>query len=336
MDLDNTAIPVDSSHSSLFRSKLGQADPATKFDPGLTQQYDRALLRTINKDGSFNVRRRGVRAWTGGFYTRLVAMTWPHFWLTVAGAYMLVNVIFASIYTAMGPGTLRVSDPALNLSPFARAFFFSVHTLTTVGYGDLYPLGMGPNTVAAVEAAMGLMGFALATGLLYARFSRPSARLVFSQHALISPYRDISSIQFRVANQRSNVLMEVSADVMLMTVVRGADGQLKREFAELKLERRGIFFLALTWTLVHPIDETSPLWGKNEEDLKNLQAELIILIRSFDDSFSQVVHSRHSYVWNEFAWSHRFASAFEVSEEGHMVLDISKISHTVSVGATKS
>ncbi|MEP7351589.1 MAG: ion channel [Acidobacteriota bacterium] len=303
------------------------------FDPGLTQKYTGALLRSVNKDGSFNIRRRHS-AFAGDFYTRLVAVGWSRFLVTVAGAYMAVNLLFATIYTALGPNTLRASDSELGLSQFTTAFFFSVHTLTTVGYGDLYPLGFWPNTVAAIEAALGLMGFALATGLLYARFSRPTARLRFSRQALMAPFNTGTSLQFRIANERANVLMEVSADVMLMTVVQGEDGQLKRQFQELKLERDGIFFLALTWTLVHPIDETSPLWGKAATDLEALQAELIILIRSFDDSFSQVVHSRHSYVWKEIQWSARFAPAFEVSKQGHMVLDVGKISDILPVEPT--
>jgi inward rectifier potassium channel len=114
--------------------------------------------------------------------------------------------------------------------------------------------------------------------------------------------------------------MDVQADVMLMTVERDSSGQLKRNFSELKLERKGIFFLALTWTVVHPIDESSPLFGKTAEDLERLQAEVLILLRSFDDSFSQVVHSRHSYLWNEMEWSAQFVPAFEVAPEGHLLL----------------
>jgi len=300
------------------------------FDPGLTQKYTGSLLRAINKDGSFNVRRRGLRGIAGSAYVHLVQISWGRFLALVAATLVLVNILFASIYVALGPDSLRASDD-LALSSFGRAFFFSVHTLTTVGYGDLYPLGLVANTAAAVEAALGLMAFALATGLLFARFSRPTARLVFSDTMLVAPYRDGSSLQFRIANQRSNILMNLEADVILMTVEQAPDGQLKRNFTPLALERRGVLFLALTWTIVHPIDESSPLRSLTAADLERLQAEVMILIKGFDDTFSQVVHARYSYRWDEMEWSVRFVPAFDVAPEGHLVLDAAKLSETARV-----
>jgi len=300
------------------------------FDPGLTQKYTGSLLRAINKDGSFNVRRRGLRGIAGSAYVHLVQISWGRFLALVAATLVLVNILFASIYVALGPNSLRASDD-LGLSSFGRAFFFSVHTLTTVGYGDLYPLGLVANTAAAVEAALGLMAFALATGLLFARFSRPTARLVFSDTMLVAPFRDGSSLQFRIANQRSNILMNLEADVILMTVEHAPDGQLKRNFTPLALERRGVLFLALTWTIVHPIDESSPLRSLTAADLERLQAEVMILIKGFDDTFSQVVHARYSYRWDEMEWSVRFVPAFDVAPEGHLVLDAAKLSETARV-----
>ncbi len=301
------------------------------LDPGLTQQYTGALLRAINKDGSFNVRRRGLHSIAGSVYMYLVNLTWPRFLALVGSAYLAVNFLFALAYIALGIDILHASERDLGLSGFSRAFFFSAQTLTTVGYGALYPYGFAGNVVAAIEAAVGLMGFALATGLLFARFSRPSARLVFSERMLIAPYRDGTSLQFRVANQRRNVLTEVEADVILMTVQQDATGQLRRSFVELPLERRQVFFLALTWTIVHPIDQSSPLWGKTREDLEKLQAEVMILFKGYDDSFSQVVHSRYSYRWDEVEWSARFLPAFEVAPGGHLLLDLRRINDTARV-----
>jgi inward rectifier potassium channel len=305
--------------------------PATpSFDPGLTQQYTGPLLRAINKDGSFNVRRRGLRG-IGSFYMHLVNLSWPRFWGLVALAYLAVNIVFASLYTVLGPRALRAAETDMGLGAFGKAFFFSVHTVTTVGYGDLYPLGLAANIVASTEAAVGLMGFALATGLLFARFSRPNAQFVFSDHMVVAPYGDGNSLQFRIANRRSNVLTDVQADMMLMTVQQDAAGQLRRNFVELKLERKKIFFLALTWTVVHPIDDTSPLAGITAADLERLQAEVLILVRGYDDSFTQVVNTRYSYRWEEVKWSARFATAFEVSPAGHLVLDLDRISATSAV-----
>jgi inward rectifier potassium channel len=300
--------------------------PKPSFDPGLTSQYMGVLMRAINKDGSFNVRRRGFRKVIGSAYLQLVTMTWPRFLLLVTVFYLAVNVLFAGVYQAIGDNTLHANERDLGLSGFARAFFFSAQTLTTVGYGSLYPFGVPAHVVAAMEAALGLMGFALATGLLFARFSRPSARLVFSDRMVVAPYRDMTSLQFRLANERSNVLMEVEADLILMTVDRDASGQMRRNFVELTLERRKIFFLALSWTIVHPIDETSPLWGKTAADLERLQAELLILIKGFDDSFSQVVHRRYSYRFDEIQWSARFGTVFTVSPAGHLELDVERVS----------
>jgi inward rectifier potassium channel len=301
------------------------------LDPGLTQQYTGALLRAINKDGSFNVRRRGFHGLAGSVYMFLVNLTWPRFLGLVAASYLVANLLFATVYLILGVEFLHASERNLGLTGFARAFFFSAQTLTTVGYGALYPFGLAANVIAAIEAAVGLMGFALATGLLFARFSRPSARLVFSDQVLIAPYRGGSSLQFRIANQRSNVLTEVEASVILMTVQQDATGQLKRTFVELPLERRQIFFLALTWTIVHPIDQASPLWGLGREDLERLQAEVMILFKGYDDSFSQVVHSRYSYRWDEIQWSARFLPAFDVASAGHLILDLGRISDSAPV-----
>jgi len=302
--------------------------PPPTFDPGLTQQYTGALVRAINKDGSFNVYRKGLRGAVGSVYIHLVRISWPMFLSIFGLAYLLVNFFFAGIYLELGRGALHASERDLGLVSFAQAFFFSAQTLTTVGYGSLYPFGVAANFVSAIEVAIGLAGFALGTSLMFARFSRPSSRLVFSEGMVIAPYRGITSLQFRIANLRSNVLMDLQADMLLMTVERAADGQLKRNFAGLPLERKQINFLALTWTVVHPIDEASPLFGKTREDLDRLQAELLILIRGYDDAFFQVVHTRYSYRWDEITWEARFLPAFEVSAGGQLVLDVEKIGLT--------
>jgi inward rectifier potassium channel len=226
---------------------------------------------------------------------------------------------------------IHASQSEDGLGTFGQAFFFSAQTLTTVGYGAMYPVGLAAHFVSSFEVTMGLLGFALATGLVFARFSRPSSKLVFSGQMVIAPYGEVTSLQFRIANQRNNVLAEVDARVLLMTVEQDARGELKRNFTELTLERKSVLFLALTWNIVHPIDQSSPLWEKSREDLERLQAEMLILIKGYDDSFSQVVHTRYSYRWDEIEWSARFVPAFGIAPGGNMLLDVGKISETAPV-----
>jgi inward rectifier potassium channel len=178
--------------------------------------------------------------------------------------------------------------------------------------------------VATFEALVGVLGFAVATGLLFGRVSRPSARFGFSENILIAPYQEGSSLQFRVVNRRSNSLMELEAKVMLMTV-DSVEGKLQRNYKMLRLERPTVLFLPLSWTVVHPIDEDSPLWGKTAEDLTQMQAEVLILVKGYDDTFSQTVLARRSYRHDEFLWNRRFAPAFYVDEDGDMVLELKKV-----------
>jgi inward rectifier potassium channel len=292
------------------------------FDPGLTTQFSGALRRTINRDGTFNVHRKGTRLRDVNFYLKLIDTTWPRFLLFVLVAFLLINMVFAGTYMALGIEHLQGTEP--EMGAFVNAFFFSIHTLTTVGYGNIYPRGVAANWVAAIEAATGLMVFAIATGLLYGRFSRPSARILFSDHVLVAPYQDGTSLQFRITNARSNVLMDLEARVLLMTV-DPVDGQLKRDYFDLPLERRHVYFFPLTWTVVHPIDSASPLYGKTPQDLARTSTEILILIQGFDDTFSQVVHARYSYRHDEIVWGAKFVPAFRVDPSGDLELDVNRI-----------
>jgi inward rectifier potassium channel len=294
------------------------------FDPGLTQQVTGTLTRAINKDGSFNVERRGASWHDIHPYLHLINASWPVFLGIVFIAYLVVNTIFAVLYFFFAPGQIQ---GITELSPWIRFledFFFSAHTLTTVGYGNFAPAGMTANAIAAFEAMTGLMGFALATGLLFGRVSKPSAKIGYSTNALIAPYQDQTSLQFRIVNRRSNVLIELQASVLLMTV-EGPPGQLVRKYQVLPLERERVYFFPLTWTVVHPIDESSPLWRKTPAELEKLQAEVLILIKAFDETFSQTVNSRYSYRYDEIIWDARFQPAFQIDGDGRMVLDVDRV-----------
>ncbi len=300
------------------------------FDPGLTQQYTGVLRRAINRDGTFNVERRGTGWRDIHPYLFLISIPWPAFLALVTAAYLATNTVFAAIYYSLGPGTLQHGDAPDRLNRFLNAFFFSAHTLTTVGYGNIAPATISANVFAAIEALIGLLGFALATGILFGRFSRPSARIGFSESALIAPYEGRTSLQFRILNRRPNALMEVEATVILMGV-EGEPGKQKRTFQPLTLERDTIDFLALTWTIVHPIDESSPLFNKTSEDAERAQSEVIILIKAFDETFSQSVRARYSYRFDETIWNAKFTPAFEFDHTGNMVLNIDKVGSHVPV-----
>src|SRR4051794_20613178 len=295
------------------------------FDPGLTQRYTGELRRIINRDGSFNVRRRSGQY---HLYLHLISMSWPRFFLLALCSFIVVSGLFADVYVLMGPDNLAGADAGL--STIANAFFFSTQTLTTVGYGHIAPKGLWTSMVAALEGMTGVMGFAVLTGVLFGRVSRPSARIVFSDRMVVAPYGDGTSLQFRIANSRPNILMDLSAVVLLMTVEKDSTtDQLKRTYRELALERQNVYFFPLTWTVVHPITPDSPLWQKTAEDLKDAQAEALILIRFFDDTFSQNVNARYSYRHEEITWNARFEPAFHFDHHGDMILDIAKI-HNVS------
>ena len=297
------------------------------FDPGLTQQYAGVLKRAINKNGKFNVQRTGLTWRDVHLYLFLINASWPLFLLLVAIAFVIVNTLFAGIYSLIGTDYIKNSQAASSAATFLNVFFFSAHTLTTVGYGNMYPEGTLANAVAVFEAFVGLMAFAIATGLLFGRFSRPSARFGFSESMLVAPYGTGTSLQFRVVNRRSNNLIDVEARILLMTV-ESNDGKLQRKYVQLDLERDRILFLPLTWTVVHPIDANSPFWGKAAADLERLQAEVLIMMKAFDDTFGQTVHARYSYRFDEIAWGAKFASAFEIDRNGDLQVEVNRVGRT--------
>ena len=237
------------------------------FDPGLTQQVTGTLRRAINKDGSFNVLRQGASWRDIHPYLHLINATWPEFLAIVFAGYVVVNTIFAFIYFMLPAEQVAGTDAPSGFARLLNDFFFSSHTLTTVGYGNFAPSGVLANSIASFEALVGLMAFALATGLLFGRVSKPSAKIGFSASALVAPYQDRTSLQFRIVNQRSNVLIEIRASVILM-IIDGSSGVPTRQFVTLTTERDNIYFFPLTWTVVHPIDESSPLFGKTAADLR--------------------------------------------------------------------
>ena len=187
---------------------------------------------------------------------------------------------------------------------------------------------MAANALATVEALTGWLGFALATGLLFARFSRPTARIVFSRQAVVAPYGDFAALELRIANERANQIVELRAQ-MVFSRMETHGGRSGRRFYELALERPGVVFFPLSWTLVHPIDETSPLWGATDPELRAADAEVLVLLSGFDETFAQTVHARTSYKPEEIVWNARFGNVFvPIDDDQPLTIDLRRI-HTV-------
>jgi inward rectifier potassium channel len=281
----------------------------------------------INKDGTPNVRRIGLPFFnTANNYHTLITMSWTKFWLLVISGYLAINIFFAIIYTSLGRDSLdnTLGDDAFH--HFMDAFFFSAQTISTVGYGHISPKGMAANSVAAIESMMGLLAFALATGLLYGRFSRPSARITFSKNILVAPYMENGrGLMFRLANLRRNMLIDLEIEI-IFSYNEMVNGKPVRRFFPLELERSKVSVLTLNWTVVHPIDEKSPLIEMSKDALESTEAGFAILLRAFDDTFSQTVHSRTWYQPGEIIWGAKFKPAFDRDENGIIALDLSKIS----------
>src|SRR5438105_1363729 len=281
-------------------------------------------LRLLNRDGSFNVlRRQGLLDAFGSYYS-LVMMSWPRFMGLVIAFYILSNALFAGIYVFCGPNALlTVSGPAI-ASPFWRAFFFSVHTFGTIGYGNVIPAGIAANLTVTCESLFGLLGFALATGLLFARFSRPTAKILFSDAAIVAPYNGITAFEFRIINARNNQIIELGARVLL-SKFEDNNGNRVRKYHQLKLERERVVFFPLSWTIVHPIDEDSPMHGLTQQDLIASGAEFLILLTGVDETFSQNVHSRSSYRAEEVVFGARFSNLYVQDDDGHILgVDMSR------------
>jgi inward rectifier potassium channel len=282
--------------------------------------------RFLNRDGSFNVRRKGIRFGAAlSLYHSMLTMTWPRFLGALAAGYMLGNVFFALCYLACGPDALAGAEHEGIPSPFWRAFFFSVQTFSTIGYGHVSPSGFAANIVVTIESLSGLLLFTIATGMLFARISRPSAKILFSDHAVIAPYRGIHGFMFRIANARSNQIVELRAKVYV-TLLEGEGARRVRAFHRLRLEYDDITFFALNWTIVHPIDEASPLASLDAKSFAAVDAEFLILLTGIDDTFSQTVQTRSSYKGHEIVWGAKFADMYEHGPDGERTaIDLAKL-----------
>lgn len=293
-------------------------------DPGIGKSFDKVTSRIINKDGSFNIERINFGYHFKNTYQWLIRVNWPVF-LSIVTIFILgSNLLFAGVYFMVEPKELAGLTRGDQASRFFQCLYFSFQSFTTVGYGAISPVGHTTGIISSFESVFGLISFAFITGLLYGRFSRPNALFQYSKNALIAPYKKGWSLQFRFVNGRSSQVIELEANVMI-SYTREANGKFERMFYNLELETKKILFLPLNWTLVHKVDEDSPLYELSPAELSNGTAEIMILVKGFDDTFSQVVHSRYSYTWDEMIWGARFIKPYYADEKGNTYLDAHKI-----------
>lgn len=297
-------------------------------DLGFGTKIVQQSTRLINPDGKFNfkLKNQPIKSYIN-LYNRLIVMGWGKFSLLIFCLFIVANLIFASIYFLLGQNHLIGVIANSPMDFFSECFFFSAQTLTTVGYGRISPLGFWTSLVAAMESLVGLLAFALATGLLYGKFSRPRSHIKFSKNALISPYFDSKGLMFRIVNERDHQLIEVSTVVIFSILEPKSlnNPELARKYYTLDLERDKVTFFPSVWTIVHPITEKSPLFHLTAEDMITKSAEMIIAVKGFDDAFSQTVHSRKSYTSEEIIWNAKFDLAQE-AKNNVTIVDLQKLS----------
>jgi inward rectifier potassium channel len=282
--------------------------------------------RFLLSDGTFNVRKISRNRWNQfNIYHWITSISWPRYFLTISMLYLGSNIVFATIYFIIGPMSIAGITEGSLLHQWVACFFFSAQTITTVGYGGMHPVSIASSTVAALEAYTGLMIFALATGSLYSRFSKPHTKIRYSEKMIVSLHEGKNALMFMLANEFHTSLMEVEATVNLSwlddTVVPA-----KRRFTNLKLEVPKITMFATNWVVVHVIDENSPLYALTQEDCIQESIQIFVLIKAFDDTFSQTIYSRKSYLSNDLIWGAKFSRPYyQDPASDRVILDLDQV-----------
>lgn len=287
--------------TSIERPRL----PTARFlhPPGSRVSRDRQRLRVI-REGKFHA------PWEDAYHL-VLTVPWGAFLAAIVVLYCLTNVAFACLYL-LDPGGIENAQP----HSFTDAFFFSVQTIATVGYGAMYPKTLLTQSIATVETLAGLLGISMATGLMFARFSRPTARVLFSRVVTLSTHNGVPTLTFRMANQRANQIVEAQVQVAFVEDELTAEGMPLRRLQNLTLTRSESPMFALSWMVMHPIGPDSPLYGRSLDSLADTDAMLVVSLAGIDETLSQTIHARHIYVLSDFVENHRFVDIVSRAPDG--------------------
>lgn len=294
-------------------------------DPGFGYYSKQNAKDIINDDGSSNVLHVNRKKNINDLYTYFIDITWAHFFLLIVLAYILVNILFGLLYVSIGIEQITSPQESF-LENFLNGFFFSAQTLTTVGYGGIAPRGITANFIAVFEAMIGLLSFSFITGLLYGRFSKPKANIKFSDTIILRDFKKERALMFRLMNRRKTVMIEPEIKVTLAVTEKDAKGNFKRNFYTLKLERDKIMYLPTVWTVVHLIDEKSPLFNYSNQEIAKLDAFMSILVNYHEESFAQKVYQMYSYDFDDLCIDVKYVPSYGFDAEGYTVLDHDKLS----------
>lgn len=295
-------------------------DPS-KEDFGFGKAYSQGRNRMINEVGKFNILREGET--NRSRFHDLIQMKWSRFLLLIFLYYSVINLIFGLMYYINGTDQIVGINSNSNVSEFFQCFFFSVQTFTTVGYGGMHPTGFLASSIAGIEALCGLLTFAIITGLVYAKFSKPEAKIRYSENVLVSPYKGGMSFQMRIVNTLSNTLIDMEANMIVAYTPLDSTSRIIRN---LPLEINKIALFPLNWTIVHPIAENSPVLNLDLKHLEKYEIELLVLLRGFDETYNQIVHSMHSFGSQDFIYNAKFKPMFDY-QEGKTRLYLKMIDH---------
>ncbi|MFI5203606.1 MAG: ion channel [Flavobacteriales bacterium] len=300
-------------------------------DPGTGTRFN-TDTRLVNSDGSYNVKKRGGLGAMRDVYHFMVNVSWWKFNGIILLLFLGINVSFACAYLVFDESCIsgKQFDDG-TFTHFLRCFYFSVQTMTTIGYGNLYPACHSTQIIASAEALTGLMCLAVMTGVFYGRFSKPTAKLVFGKNALISPFNNGKAFMIRFANKRNDVLMHVQATLLYSSNKKTESGEIVRTYYRMPLQFDTIQAMPLSWTLVHVIDDKSPFWNKTVEDMRAEHMEVLVQIKAFDETYHADVHARYSYSANQLVENARFSKTFDTDADGSVLLDLNTIGKYESV-----